>query len=82
MKSKLLQNTKAGIYLRLSNDNDKGIIHLPRQHFPELKRICKMGVSRAKEVKFTTFAGRENLKGLKLIDGVLANISVGMPFLF
>ena len=41
-----------------------------------------MGVSGAKEVKFTTFAGRKNLIELKLIDGVPANISVGMPFLF
>ena len=34
--------------------NDKSIIHLPRQYFPELKKACKMGVSGAKEVKFTT----------------------------
>ena len=33
---------------------DKSIIHLPRQYFPELKKACKMGVSGAKEVKFTT----------------------------
>ena len=39
-----------------------------------------MGVSGAKEVKFTTFAGRKNLIELKLVDGVPANISVGMPF--
>ena len=41
-----------------------------------------MGVSGAKEVKFTTFAGRKNLIELKLIDGIPINISVGMPFLF
>ena len=41
---------------------------------------CKMGVSGAKEVKFTTFAGRKNLIELKLIDGVPANISVGGHF--
>jgi len=34
--------------------NDKSIIHLPRQYFPELKKACKMGVSGAKEVKFNT----------------------------
>ena len=39
-----------------------------------------MGVSGAKEVKFTTFAGRKNLIELKLIDGVPANRAVGMPF--
>lgn len=33
---------------------DKGAIHLPRQYFPKLKKACKMGVSDAKEVKFTT----------------------------
>lgn len=27
---------------------------LPRQYFPKLKKACKMGVSGAKEVKFTT----------------------------
>lgn len=27
---------------------------LPRQYFPKLKKACKMGVSDAKEVKFTT----------------------------
>jgi len=36
------------------DNNDKSIIHLPRQYFPELKKACKMGVSGAKEVKFTT----------------------------
>lgn len=41
-----------------------------------------MGVSGAREVKFTTFAGRKNIIELKLIDGVPANITVGMPFLF
>ena len=30
------------------------MIDLPRQYFPELKKACKMGVSGAKEVKFTT----------------------------
>lgn len=33
---------------------DNGAFHLPRQYFPELKKACKMGVSGAKEVKFTT----------------------------
>ena len=60
---------------------DKSIIYLPRKYFPELKKACKMGVSGAKEVKFTTFAGRKNLIELKLIDGVPANITAGMPFL-
>ena len=41
-----------------------------------------MGVSGAKEVKFTTFAGRKNLIELKLIDGVPANSAVGAPILF
>ena len=41
-----------------------------------------MGVSGAREVKFTTFAGRKNIIELKLIDGVPANITVGTPFLF
>ena len=39
-----------------------------------------MGVSGAKEVKFTTFAGRKNLIEFKLIDGVPANKAVGMHF--
>ena len=34
--------------------NDKSTFHLPRQYFPELKKACKMVVSGAKEVKFTT----------------------------
>ena len=38
-----------------------------------------MGVSGTKEVKFTTFAGKKLIE-FKLIDGVPANISVGMPF--
>lgn len=33
---------------------DKNTIHLPRHYFPKLKNACKMGVSGAKEVKFTT----------------------------
>ena len=57
-------------------------MYLSRQYFPELKKACKMGVFGAKEVKFTTFAGRKNLIELKLIDGVPANKAVGMPFLF
>lgn len=37
------------------NDNyDKSTFRMPRQYFPELKKACKMGVSGAKEVKFTT----------------------------
>ena len=57
-------------------------MHLSRHYFPKLKKACKMGVSGAKEVKFTTFAGIKNLIELKLIDGVPANKAVGMPFLF
>lgn len=30
--------------------------------------------------RFTTFAGRKKLIELKLIDGILTNISVGMSF--
>ncbi|MBE5879821.1 MAG: hypothetical protein E7288_07600 [Lachnospiraceae bacterium] len=37
-----------------NNYYDKSTIHLSRQYFPELKKACKMGVSGAKEVKFTT----------------------------
>ena len=37
-----------------NNYYDKSIIHLPWKYFPELKKACKMGVSGAKEVKFTT----------------------------
>ena len=33
---------------------DKNTIRVPRQYFPELKKACKMGVSGAKEVRFTT----------------------------
>ena len=45
-----------------------------------------MGVSGAKEVKFTTglpLLQEEKINiELKFIDGVPANITVGMPFLF
>ena len=46
-----------------------------------MKKACKMGVSGAKEVKFTTFAGRKKLIELKLIDGVATNRAARMPFL-
>ena len=41
-----------------------------------------MDASGAEEVKFTTLAGRKNKIELKLIDGVPANITVGMPFVY
>lgn len=40
-----------------------------------------MGISGAKEAKFTTFVERKNLIEFKLIDGVPINITVGGPFL-
>jgi len=40
--------------LRIYERKDKSAHGLPRHYFPKLKNACKMGVSGAKEVKFTT----------------------------
>ena len=40
--------------LRRYKNYDKSAHDMPWQYFPELKKACKMGVSGAKEVKFTT----------------------------
>ena len=37
----------------VKNENESAF-RMPWQYFPKLKKACKMGVSDAKEVKFTT----------------------------
>ncbi len=50
-----------------------------------LQIACKMGVSKAKEVEFTTglplLQGKNNLIEFKLIDGIPVNIYAGVSFL-
>lgn len=48
--------------------------------FPELQIACKMGISRARQVEFTTFAGKNNLIEFKLIDDIPVNNYTGVSF--